>query len=246
MLDIKTAKAIDNERENIPRTKDINELLEKAIAAPATEEGKATKITDSKPAQKKDKADGGAFSDDFNAGPKPDWKPVSGNWTMSNGQYTVTDINPKETYTTFLDGMEFGNFTMDIDVSPGYTYSDLKGFYALYICPRFLSFQEKICFGMSGRNHKFNEAYWFIVKDGSNGEPTSKVSMETSEGKPVHVKIEVKDGVFTSYVNGTQTNQVYDTTFLTGSIGLSQWYEYWDARRIRITFDNLEIKPLAD
>ncbi|MGX9726028.1 MAG: FlgO family outer membrane protein [Candidatus Electronema sp. VV] len=246
VLDIKTAKAIDNERENIPRTKDINELLEKAIAAPATEEGKATKITDSKPAQKKDKADGGAFSDDFNAGPKPDWKPVSGNWTMSNGQYTVTDINNEEMYTTFIDGKKWSNFTMEVDVEPGYASRFGEELCDLNICPRMISSKEKICFGMQGRDYKFNEAYWYIVKDGSKGEPTSTVSLETSEGKPVHVKIEVKNGVFTSYVNGTQVNQIYDHSFSMGSIGLSQWYKRWDGKKIRMAFDNLEIKPLAD
>lgn len=244
VLDIKTAKAIDNERENIPRTKDINELLEKAIAAPAIEEGKAAKITDEKPAQaKKDKSgNSGAFADDFNAGPKPDWKPISGNWTMSNGQYTVTDIKDNESYLTFLEGKNWRNLSLDIDVTPGYNSgSDHR----LNICPRMISPKERICFGMFSEYNKFKGAYWLILKEGM-GEPVSWVSMDTSEGQSVHVKIEVKNGVFTAYANGAQINQVYDASYPSGSAGLAQWYEYWTDQKIRMTFDNLEIKPLAD
>lgn len=249
VLDIKTAKAIDNERENIPRTKDINELLEKSIAAPATEEGKASKITDAKPAQKKDKADGGAFSDDFNAGPKPDWKPINGNWTMSNGQYTVTDIEEKTRYITFLDGKEWNNLVFSIDVIPGETGQGRFFYRAVAnICPRMINSEEKVCFGLSGSENKFIEAYWYISKEGTKNEHVSIEKVETPKGQPVHVKIEVKDGVFTAYVNNMKINQVYDTTFSAGTIGLIQWYDIWDGpeKKKRISYDNLEIKPLAD
>jgi hypothetical protein len=40
---------------------------------------------------------------------------------------------------------------------------------------------------------------------------------------------------------------VYDATFKFGTLSLIQWYEWWDYKEAhRITFDNLEIKPLAD
>ncbi len=245
VLDINTAKVIDNEKANIARTKDINELLEKPVTVAAADEGNGaeTQKAAAKPAQPKNaKGDSGPFSDNFDNGPKPDWKPINGNWTMSNGQYTVTDINGKEKYITFLDEKKWSNFIMEIDVTPGH----VDGECAMTICPRMISDKEKICFGMSGREYKFNEAYWFIHKDGSNGEATSNVSVNTSAGQPARVKIEVKNGVFTSYVNGTQANQIYDKTFSSGSIGLRQWYEYWDGNKIRISFDNIEIKPLAD
>ncbi len=243
ILDTETAEIIDATTGDIAKTKAIDEMLGKEIESASSENGE-TKKAEAKPAQAKDaKGDSGPFSDNFDNGPKPDWKPINGNWTMSNGQYTVTDINPREMYSTFIDGKRWGNFTMEIDVTPGDT---ANGFHSMNICPRMISSQEKICFGMYGKNRRFNEAYWFIAKDGTNGEPTSSVSIENSDGKPLHIKIEVKNGVFTSYVNSTQTNQISDNTFPLGSIGLSQWYKYWDGNKIRITFDNLEIKPLKD
>jgi TolB-like protein len=51
VLDIKTAKAIDNERENIPRTKDINELLGKEISsesAASESAGETKQVSDKK------------------------------------------------------------------------------------------------------------------------------------------------------------------------------------------------------
>ncbi|MBW1774125.1 MAG: hypothetical protein JRJ51_12020, partial [Deltaproteobacteria bacterium] len=31
------------------------------------------------------------FFDNFDKGPKPDWNPVDGNWTMISGVYTLAD-----------------------------------------------------------------------------------------------------------------------------------------------------------
>lgn len=248
VLDINTAKVIENKRENIPRTTDINELLGKEIIVEAggqTITKKETKKTGSKQPQT---AISSSFSDDFNMGPKPDWRPITGNWTMANGQYTVTDIRGEESYLTLLEGKKWDNFIMEINVTPGHVSA--AGFSrtcSASICPRILSHQEKICFGISGTDHRFEKAYWFIVnKDKANGEMISSMPIDPPVGQPVRIKIEVNKGVFTSYLNGAQINQVYDVTFPSGTIGLSQWYRDWNGPRVRVAFDNLEITPLSD
>lgn len=106
--------------------------------------------------------------------------------------------------------------------------------------------KERVCFGMFSEYNKFKSAYWLILREGGGGEPVSRVDMETSEGQSVHIRIEVKDGVFTAYANGAQINQVYDVSYPSGSVGLAEWYGWWGDPNIRIGFDNLEIKPLAD
>ncbi len=246
VLDAETADVIDSAKINIARTQAVNELLGKEIDTASLDSGAAQK-SEAKPVQgkeaKKDKGgNSGEFSDDFNAGPKPDWKQINGNWTMSNGQYTVTDIKDNESYITSLEGKSWKNLSVDIDVTPGY---NSHGDHRLNICPRMISPNERICFGMYSQYNKFKQAYWLILKEGI-GEPVSRVDMETAEGQSVHIKIEVKNGVFTAYVNGAQINQVYDATYPSGSVGLLQWYKVWYGEKIRMTFDNLEIKPLAD
>jgi hypothetical protein len=75
VLDAETADMIDSAKINIARTQAVNELLDKKIDT-ASADGGAAQKSEAKPAQaKKDKAgNSGEFFDDFNAGPKPDWK----------------------------------------------------------------------------------------------------------------------------------------------------------------------------
>ncbi|MCI5190498.1 MAG: hypothetical protein D3905_12075 [Candidatus Electrothrix sp. AS4_5] len=106
---------------------------------------------------------------------------------------------------------------------------------------------ERVCFGIRGKNNEFNEVYWYVVKEGVPGEHIGRRKVKTPKGKSVRIKIEVKNNIFTAYINGSEVTQTYDTTFPFGSIGLLQWYQWWGrAEKIRITFDNLEIKPLSD
>ena len=243
VLDINTAKVIENKRENIPRTTDINELLGKEIIVEAggqTITKKETKKTGSKQPRT---AISSSFSDDFNMGPKPDWKPVAGNWTMANGKYTVADIQNQTGYVAVLEGKKWGDLVVNVDVFTGNTsYEWCK----LNICPRTISQGERVCFGMAAKNHSFREAYWFVLKEGSTGGHVAKVPLETPAGQTVKVKLKVKEGVFTAYINDAQVNQIYDTTFTSGSVGLLQWYERWREPKIRIAFDNIEVTPLSD
>jgi TolB-like protein len=245
ILDTSTAEVIDAVRGNLAKTKAIDELLDKGIASVQTTRKRKTKSTGSKQSQT---ATSDAFFDDLNMGPKPDWKAASGNWTMANGQYTVTDIIAEKFYMTFLEGKKWENISLSVDITPGYIGNDSWGsWYKANICPKIISTKERICFGMKGKGHKFNEAYWYTLKAGkTTGEHVSRVPIETSDGQAVRVKIEVRQGVFTAYINGAQVNQIYDTTFPIGSIGLVQWYKLWTDQKIRIGFDNIEVTPLAD
>ena len=250
VLDSDTADIIDSAKSDFAKTSAIDELLGKEIDTASLDGGTAQKI-EAKPAQaKKDKGgNSGAFSDDFNAGPKPDWKPINGNWTMSNGQYTVTDIERETRYFAFLDSKQWRNFILSIDVMPGETGQGGSYYHAVAnICPRMINSEEKVCFGLSGSKNKFIEAYWYVSKNSTKNEHVSSEKIETPKGRPVHVKIEIKDGVFTAYINNLKVNQIYDITFSAGTVGLIQWYDIWDGpeEKKRISFDNIEIKPLAD
>ncbi|MCI5157244.1 MAG: hypothetical protein D3906_02195 [Candidatus Electrothrix sp. AUS1_2] len=251
VLDTATAEVIDAARGNIAKTQGIEELLGKGIAI-AGVQTTTTEDEVKKPGGKQSQGGiSGPFFDDFNMGPKPDWKSIAGNWTMANGKYTVTNIQKGTPYATFLKGKSWRNFVVNLDISPGYTTNisrgwSSSGWYITNICPRMISLTERVCFGMGGKGHVFSEAYWFVRKEGTTGEHAAKVPIETPVGQPVNVKIEVNGAIFTAYVNDTQVNQFYDTTFTSGPVGLLQWYENWREHKIRITFDNVEIKPLSD
>jgi TolB-like protein len=249
VLDSDTADIIDAAKSKFAKTQAIDEMLGKEITVmlPIRDNGKKTEASPKIVPPKKGESSG-TFFDDFNAGPKPDWKPINGNWTMANGKYIVTSIQNEVPYCTILQGKEWRNLIVKIDIHPGYTTDyNSNGWYRVNICPRMISAGERICFGVVGRKNSFSQAYWFVVKKGENeAQHIAKVPIETSSGQPVNIKIEVKGDIFTAYINDTQVNQIYDKSFTSGSVGLVQWYQVWEGERKRIAFDNIEIKPLAD
>ncbi|MCI5190497.1 MAG: hypothetical protein D3905_12070 [Candidatus Electrothrix sp. AS4_5] len=133
VLDTATAEVVDATRGNIAKTQGIEELLGKGIAVAHVRSTTSTTKKKGTVAKQSQDSTSGPFSDDFNMGPKPDWKPISGNWTMANGKYTVVDIQKNGLYHTFLKDKKWENFILSIDVTPGSTsnYS-----YRAIICPR--------------------------------------------------------------------------------------------------------------
>ena len=188
------------------------------------------------------------FFDDFDKGPKPDWKPVIGDWTMSNGMYTVLNIQDQGDYVTALENKDWTNFVLTIDVSPGATEASSSNsadrWITARICPRRTDRKNAVCFWIASKNFQFRQAGWFTIKNGQGSETVSVVEMETPSNKIVQIKIEVKNNVFTAYLDGTQLNQIYDSTFPSGSISLGQRYETWYGPKRRVAFDNLKVTPL--
>lgn len=201
------------------------------------------------------------FFDDFKTGPKPDWKQVSGNWTMANGMYTVEEIEEDGLYFASLD-KEIGNdFVLFLYVKPGHT-----GIYynEAIICPRMLSGEDGVCLRIASKYGAFVRAGWSIrkkgriapkygvfvkggwsvSKKGEWGELMGMIQMDTPTGKIVHIKIEVKDNRFTAYFDGSQISQVYDASLSSGLIGVGQWYENWNWENQRVGFDNLKVTTL--
>jgi len=212
--------------------------------------------------QKEDQPQVGVlFFDDFSTGPKPDWKQVSGNWTMANGMYTVSKIEEDDLYLSFLDKEMGSDFALFLDAKPGHT-----GIYynEAIICPRVLSDEEGVCLRIASKYGAFVRAGWSVRKkvkmaqkygglfkkgksvptEGEWGELMGMVQMDTPTGKIVNIKIEVKDNRFTAYLDGSQISQMYDASLSSGLIGVGQWYESWNWENERVGFDNLRITTL--
>ena len=201
------------------------------------------------------------FLDDFSMGPKPDWKQVSGHWTMANGMYTVEEIEDDGLYLTFLDKEMGTDFVLTLDAKPGHTGTYYN---EAIICPRILNEEDGVCLRIASKYGAFVRAGWSIrrkvkiapkygifVKGGWSvrekgewGELMGMIQMDTPTGKIVHIKIEVKDNTFTAYFDGTQMSQVYDASLSSGLIGVGQWYEHWNWENQRVGFDNLRVTTL--
>ena len=199
-------------------------------------------ITTSFAQQKQEQSqDGVLFFDNFSAGPKPDWKQVSGNWTMANGMYTVEKIEDNGLYFTFVDKEMGTDFVLTLDAKPGHTGSDYN---EAIICPRMLSLEDGVCLRIASKYGAFVRAGWSVRRNGKWGELMGMIQMDTPTGKTVNIKIEVKENTFTAYLDGSQMSQVYDASLSSGLIGVGQWYEGWNWEHQRVGFDNLRVTTL--
>jgi len=204
---------------------------------------------------------GALFFDDFSTGPNPDWKPISGQWTMANGMYTVAKVEEEGLYLTFLDKEMETDFVIFLDAKPGHTGS----FYnEAIICPRILSAEDGVCLRIASKYGAFFRAGWSVRKKariapkygailrtgksvrtkGEWGELMGMIQMDAPTGKIVNIKIVVKDNRFTAYLDGSQVSQVYDASLSSGLIGVGQWYEGWNWENQRVGFDNLRVTTL--
>ena len=171
VLDTSTAEIINAKRGNIAKIQRIEELLAKGIAVAVAQTTVTKNGIKRSGANQSQGGISGPFFDDFNMRPKPNWKPLIGDWTMVSGVYTVIDnIESKKVYATFLEGKKWKNIIIDLDVIPSATY------YRINVCPRMISLSERVCFGMSGDQNEFNKVYWLRVLKMSSQYCTKKVS----------------------------------------------------------------------
>ena len=243
VLDSETADIIDSSKEDIAKTKAIEELLIK----PASLESKeGEKSNNNQEETKKETIEGEVFSDDFNAGPKPDWNPILGDWIMDNGMYTVSNIEENKSYFSVINKKQWKNFVLNTDISIlGVGQSISMFIYRASVCPR-VTYQDRICFGIEGGSSMITEAFWYTTNEGKYIEKISRVQLSDMNKKTIHLKIDVRDGLFVAYLDNKEINRMYNNNINSGMAGLSQEYTILMLSDLKIGFDNLEIKPLAD
>ena len=90
------------------------------------------------------------------------------------------------------------------------------------------------------------EAFWYTTNEGKYIEKISRVQLSDMNKKTIHLKIDVRDGLFVAYLDNKEINRMYNNNINSGMAGLSQEYTILMLSDLKIGFDNLEIKPLAD
>ncbi len=192
------------------------------------------------------------FFDDFSIKPRPEWKIVSGDWTVINGKYTVTNVEKGKEYITILEGSQWTDVIVTLDITLGRTNHNEWGGKTVWdwcdvrICPRMVDADNGVCFWIGGKNGVFQSGAFQVGKDGQWGQSIGHKGTGISKAKTIQLKVEVKDNLFTTYVDGKQYAQFYNTMFPSGSVWFKQNYSAWDRATIRTVFDNVEITEITE
>jgi len=182
----------------------------------------------------------GEFSDDFKRGPHKDWEKVSGDWTMTNGKFTVATIREKQGYAVYLKNKKWRNLKMAVKVNPGYLWPNYS--HEATICPRATDARNKICFTMYGGGG-FDVAGWRGMQKGQWKDTVGKVENKVEHHKQVEIVIEIRDNVYQAYMDGNLVSEYYSEHLEEGSISLGMYYESLD-ELTPITFDDIKVTPL--
>ncbi|MFH1491005.1 MAG: hypothetical protein ABII06_19030, partial [Pseudomonadota bacterium] len=186
-------------------------------------------------------AQDGAYAYHFNGGPKPEWEPVFGEWTMLNGKYTLKDIQDDKFYAAVLNKPLWPDLMLSVDVTPGQNGGHIS---EAIIFPRMSGPDNGVCFWLEAKYGAFQKAGWKVYRDGMWGQPNEVIKVRTGTGKTVQVRIDVKDNIYTAYVDGSKISQIYDDTFKSSSFAaLGQWYEHRYVEDPVISFDNFLVGP---
>jgi len=193
------------------------------------------------------------FFDNFDIGPKPDWNPVDGNWTMISGVYTLADIKDNYQYVTILETKNWGDLVLTADIRPGHTGGFLN---EAIIFPRITPPVKKsegnrtteigvdgMGFFVDVKYGGFVKAGWGKVTNGEWSDPFEVVKVKKIPGEIIHVRIHVEGDIYSAYVNGTFVSRINDDSYPSGMIGIGQWYEHWYLENRKIAFDNIWVGP---
>ena len=193
------------------------------------------------------------FFDNFDKGPKPDWNPADGNWTMISGAYTLADITNRYLYFSILEKRNWNDLVLTADVRPGHTGSFTN---EAIIFPRITPPVKKsegtrtteigvggIGFFLDAKYGGFVKAGWGRVTNGVWADPYEVVKVKKIPGESIHVRIEVKGNLYSAYVNDTLVSQIDDESYPSGMIGIGQWYDHWFIENRKIAFDNIWVGP---
>ena len=193
------------------------------------------------------------FFDNFDNGPKPEWNPVDGNWTMISGMYTLAAVTNRNMYFSILESRDWTDLVLTADIRPGHTGSY---FNEAIIFPRITPPMKKsegnqtteigvggIGFFLDAQYGSFVKGGWNKITNGLWADPFEVVKIKRNTGEAIHIRIEVKGNLYTAYADGAFISRIYDDDYPSGKIAIGQWYEHWFRENPKAAFDNIWVGP---
>ncbi|MCK4394653.1 VWA domain-containing protein [Candidatus Bipolaricaulota bacterium] len=180
-----------------------------------------------------------SFEDTFDLRPRPEWDTANGSWTVINHCFTALETDAEKWYRAMIDVPELINYKVEADVFLGnsrrYDANQLCAvqIYMLEGAPD----EHGIWFNLWGRNHKAE-----YVEVWTNG-PSRIIKKAFSADPPVHMAIEIRDGVVIVWVNEEEIVTFFDPQHQeTVRVGLALYYG--KNEKERTTVDNFVVEEM--
>jgi len=193
------------------------------------------------------------FFDNFDKGPRPEWIPMDGDWTMISGMYTVAEITNRYLYFSLIGDKNWTDLVLTADIRPGHTGEFTN---EAIIFPRITPPVKKsegnrtteigiggIGFFIDAKYGGFVKGGWGKITNGLWADPFEVIKIKRKPGEPVHVRIEVSGNLYTAYMNGALVSRIANHDYPAGRIGIGQWYEHWFRENPKVAFDNIWLGP---
>lgn len=169
------------------------------------------------------------FEDNFDNGVRPEWEQVVGNWRMVDGGYWT---DPSGAWSIALVGdVGWTNYALEVDVQYHNASAPRVGVIVRASNDSYMEFRTDCCSSDWYLHHNGEEQNIATTSDGG-GLPREKDT--------VHWRFEIKEDIYSAYVDGQLLMRFQDDTLSSGRVGLTvaNSKSYW--RR----FDNFKVTKL--
>lgn len=176
------------------------------------------------------------FEDTFDSGPRPEWRPISGNWRMVNGQYTSTGSRYEWVYSVVGDP-NWKDYVIETDY---FIPTGGVGFHHSKVAVLVRAGGANV-FGLSFRiDSDVNMCYWDIWQEGE----WSAMASQECPGESGHLRIEVRGSTFIASTRDWLGELIVtDNSITTGYVGVGMYcYRNADCA----TFDNFQVTRIGE
>jgi len=184
------------------------------------------------------------FLDEFQVRPDERWDITNGKWTVINNRFTALEMACAKWYDASVDIGKLQNYVIEVDVLLGLCCKSSYGCgYSCYgrILARAFSLdgdQHSVFFQLKGENHKLTQS---VLQAGGINIDIKGPSSDS----PIHVRLEVRGGLYTAYVNNEKISEFFDPAYkegVTADVGVGIYYGVNREPSDRTTFTNFRIE----
>lgn len=178
-----------------------------------------------------------SWSDNFNDGPRKDWKPETGDWVDVDNGYSVSPMEAHKHYRTFVGEESWRDYTVEVDVYPG------DGGAETGLIVRASSPDNYLLFTIEDLTH----ARWNKVLGGKESSAMERHEVSLRKGERFHLRLEVEGDTATAYLDSQEVSTLrFDEPALgRGRVGLTLYAEEWKGSWHVPRFDNAEVRLKA-
>jgi len=186
------------------------------------------------------------FLDEFHVRPDEKWDIANGKWTVINNRFTALEMACGKWYDASVDIGKLQNYVIEVDVYLGLCcksyYGCCQSCYGRILARAFSidGNRHSVYFRLRGESHKLTQS---VLQAGDINVDIKGPSSDS----PIHVRLEVRGGLYTAYVNNEKISEFFDPTYkegVTADVGVGIDYGGNTTPSDRTTFGNFRVEEI--